>query len=94
MAACLEGERDGATGKERKNEHARWKERETEGETKKKLAVGSRDLVWYPTPPCALASTHILATTPLYETTGERTGEESHRGRERGRSGWTEEVVR
>lgn len=34
-------------------------------EEREKLALGSRDLVWY-TLPCALACTHILGT-PLYE---------------------------
>lgn len=50
--------------------HERWtKNRETrrEGEEEReRAALGSRDLVWYPTPPwCALASTHILGTPPL-----------------------------
>lgn len=49
----------------------REKEEERNGGTKKKLAVGSRDLVWYPTPPRALLSTHILAT-PLREIAKER----------------------
>lgn len=40
-------------------------EEQTEERKKEKPALGSRDLVWYPTPPwCALACTHILGTPP------------------------------
>lgn len=40
-------------------------EEQREERKKEKPALGSRDLVWYPTPPwCALACTHILGTPP------------------------------
>lgn len=47
-------------GEENRRERERREERK-----KEKPALGSRDLVWYPTPPwCALACTHILGTPP------------------------------
>jgi len=43
------------------NGEKEWKEERK----KEKPALGSRDLVWYPTPLwCALACTHILGTPP------------------------------
>lgn len=47
-------------GRNMNGEEERGEERK-----KEKPALGSRDLVWYPTPPwCALACTHILGTPP------------------------------
>lgn len=72
------------------------KERHGGRKKEKKLAVGSRDLVWYPTPPCAcLGFQHHTSLPPHYEANEEnahRRGEKRDRGeRERKREradGW------
>ena len=72
------------------------KERHGGRKKEKKLAVGSRDLVWYPTPPCAcLGFQHHTSLPPHYEANEEnahRRGEKRDRGeREKEReSGWME----
>jgi len=61
-------------------------EKERREERKKeKPALGSRDLVWYPTPLwCALACTHILGTPPYGGgRIGERDRERIWKERER-----------
>lgn len=75
------------------NGGGRTERREEERERKKeKPALGSRDLVWYPTPPwCALACTHILGT-PLYGMRWEekREMDRARRWEEREREGTKE----
>lgn len=67
-----DGRRNGEKGKERHG--GRKKE--------KKLAVGSRDLVWYPTPPCAcLGFQHHTSLPPHYEENAQRREEKRDRGR-------------
>jgi len=65
------------------NGEKEWKEERK----KEKPALGSRDLVWYPTPLwCALACTHILGTPPYdmrWEDVRERERERENMEREK-----------
>lgn len=76
---------------EEEGRNTNGEEKQGEERKKEKPALGSRDLVWYPTPPwCALACTHILGTPPYgmrwedrREMDGARRWEEREKGNER-----------